>query len=122
VGLDVIGDSLTEINVTSPTCFQEITEQTGFDVAGVHRRAGGGAGCAALVLAGLGHRAGGRRREAPAAGATAALAGDRAARAGIDDDHVIKLVDSCREEEAAYGGSHHGNAGQQAASRAVTPA
>ena len=32
VGLDVIGDSLTEINVTSPTCFQEITEQTGFDV------------------------------------------------------------------------------------------
>jgi glutathione synthase len=33
VGLDVIGDSLTEINVTSPTCFQEITEQSGFDVA-----------------------------------------------------------------------------------------
>jgi glutathione synthase len=33
VGLDVIGDSLTEINVTSPTCFQEITDQTGFDVA-----------------------------------------------------------------------------------------
>jgi glutathione synthase len=33
VGLDVIGDCLTEINVTSPTCFQEITEQTGFDVA-----------------------------------------------------------------------------------------
>ena len=32
VGLDVIGDSLTEINVTSPTCFQEITGQTGFDV------------------------------------------------------------------------------------------
>ncbi len=32
VGLDVIGDALTEINVTSPTCFQEITEQTGFDV------------------------------------------------------------------------------------------
>jgi len=31
--LDVIGDSLTEINVTSPTCFQEITQQTGFDVA-----------------------------------------------------------------------------------------
>src|SRR2546430_2215922 len=27
VGLDVIGDYLTEINVTSPTCFQEITEQ-----------------------------------------------------------------------------------------------
>ena len=35
VGLDVIGDSLTEINVTSPTCFQEITQQTGFDVAGM---------------------------------------------------------------------------------------
>jgi glutathione synthase len=35
VGLDVIGDCLTEINVTSPTCFVEITEQTGFDVAGM---------------------------------------------------------------------------------------
>lgn len=33
VGLDVIGNKLTEINVTSPTCFQEITDQTGFDVA-----------------------------------------------------------------------------------------
>ncbi len=33
VGLDIIGDSLTEINVTSPTCFQEITQQMGFDVA-----------------------------------------------------------------------------------------
>jgi glutathione synthase len=33
VGLDVIGSCLTEINVTSPTCFQEITQQTGFDVA-----------------------------------------------------------------------------------------
>ncbi|MBU1359275.1 MAG: hypothetical protein KJ901_11055, partial [Gammaproteobacteria bacterium] len=32
IGLDVIGGSLTEINVTSPTCFQEISEQTGFDV------------------------------------------------------------------------------------------
>jgi glutathione synthase len=32
VGLDIIGDSLTEINVTSPTCFQEISDQTGFDV------------------------------------------------------------------------------------------
>jgi glutathione synthase len=32
VGLDVIGDCLTEINVTSPTCFQEITQQAGFDV------------------------------------------------------------------------------------------
>ncbi|NBV18515.1 glutathione synthase [Janthinobacterium sp.] len=33
VGLDVIGDYLTEVNVTSPTCFQEIMQQTGFDVA-----------------------------------------------------------------------------------------
>jgi glutathione synthase len=32
VGLDAIGDWLTEVNVTSPTCFREITEQTGFDV------------------------------------------------------------------------------------------
>jgi glutathione synthase len=34
VGLDVIGGCLTEINVTSPTCFREIMEQAGFDVAG----------------------------------------------------------------------------------------
>ncbi|MCF8200190.1 MAG: glutathione synthase [Sulfuritalea sp.] len=33
VGLDVIGDCLTEINVTSPTCFVEITQQMRFDVA-----------------------------------------------------------------------------------------
>ena len=33
VGLDIIGDCVTEINVTSPTGFQEITQQTGFDVA-----------------------------------------------------------------------------------------
>jgi glutathione synthase len=33
VGLDVIGEFLTEINVTSPTCFVEIVQQTGFDVA-----------------------------------------------------------------------------------------
>lgn len=33
VGLDIIGECLTEINVTSPTCFQEITQQTGWDVA-----------------------------------------------------------------------------------------
>jgi glutathione synthase len=32
-GIDVIGDCITEINVTSPTCFQEIFDQTGFDVA-----------------------------------------------------------------------------------------
>ncbi|HLA35624.1 MAG TPA: glutathione synthase [Rhodocyclaceae bacterium] len=35
VGLDVIGDCLTEINVTSPTCFVEIERQSGFDVAGL---------------------------------------------------------------------------------------
>jgi glutathione synthase len=34
VGLDVIGDYLTEVNVTSPTGFVEIAQQTGFDVAG----------------------------------------------------------------------------------------
>jgi len=33
VGLDVIGDCLTEVNVTSPTCFQEIMAQAGCDVA-----------------------------------------------------------------------------------------
>ena len=33
VGLDMIGNHVTEINVTSPTCFQEITDHTGFDVA-----------------------------------------------------------------------------------------
>ncbi|MDH1292540.1 glutathione synthase [Comamonas terrigena] len=33
VGVDVIGDSVTEINVTSPTCFQEIADQMGCDVA-----------------------------------------------------------------------------------------
>ena len=32
-GVDVIGDCVTEIHVTSPTCFQEIFEQTGFEVA-----------------------------------------------------------------------------------------
>jgi len=33
VGLDLIGDYITEINVTSPTCFQEIRHQAGYDVA-----------------------------------------------------------------------------------------
>ena len=33
VGIDVIGDWLTEINVTSPTCMVEICAQTGFDAA-----------------------------------------------------------------------------------------
>ena len=32
-GLDIIGDCLTEVNVTSPTGFQEIMKQTGLDVA-----------------------------------------------------------------------------------------
>ena len=31
-GVDVIGSCVTEINVTSPTCFQEIQQQTGCDV------------------------------------------------------------------------------------------
>jgi glutathione synthase len=35
VGLDVIGDWLTEVNVTSPTGFREIQDQTGLDVAGM---------------------------------------------------------------------------------------
>jgi len=35
VVLDVIGRCLTEVNVTSPTCFVEIAEQSGFDVAGM---------------------------------------------------------------------------------------
>ncbi len=34
VGLDVIGDYLTEINVTSPTCIRELDDQFGLDIAG----------------------------------------------------------------------------------------
>jgi glutathione synthase len=34
VGLDVIGDYLTEINVTSPTCIRELDAQFGIDIAG----------------------------------------------------------------------------------------
>ncbi|QDP73122.1 glutathione synthase [Legionella israelensis] len=34
VGIDVIGDYLTEINVTSPTCIQEIVAETHLDIAG----------------------------------------------------------------------------------------
>lgn len=34
VGLDVIGDYLTEINVTSPTCIRELDKQYGLDIAG----------------------------------------------------------------------------------------
>ena len=33
VGIDVIGDWLTEINITSPTCMVEIAEQAGFNTA-----------------------------------------------------------------------------------------
>ena len=33
VGIDVIGDYLTEVNVTSPTCMVEIEQQAGFDSA-----------------------------------------------------------------------------------------
>jgi glutathione synthase len=39
IGLDIIGTQVTEINVTSPTCFQEITDQTGFDVAACYQDA-----------------------------------------------------------------------------------
>ncbi|WP_253447369.1 glutathione synthase [Halomonas sp. Y3] len=35
VGLDVIGDYITEINVTSPTCVREIDDQRGTDIAGM---------------------------------------------------------------------------------------
>lgn len=34
VGLDVIGDYLTEINVTSPTCVRELDAEFGLDIAG----------------------------------------------------------------------------------------
>jgi glutathione synthase len=39
VGLDVIGEYVTEINVTSPTTFAEITDQTGFDVGAMFAKA-----------------------------------------------------------------------------------
>ncbi|WP_165474735.1 glutathione synthase [Legionella nagasakiensis] len=38
VGIDVIGDYLTEINVTSPTCIREIATETGLDIAGDYLR------------------------------------------------------------------------------------
>lgn len=38
VGLDVIGDYLTEINVTSPTCLREISAETGLDISGDYLR------------------------------------------------------------------------------------
>jgi glutathione synthase len=33
-GLDVIGDWLTEVNVTSPTCARELDKQFGLNIAG----------------------------------------------------------------------------------------
>lgn len=42
VGIDVIGDYLTEINVTSPTCICEIAAETGLDIAGDYIRWLGG--------------------------------------------------------------------------------
>lgn len=48
VGLDVIGDYLTEVNVTSPTCIRELDAQFGLNIAGLlfdaleARRAGHG--------------------------------------------------------------------------------
>ena len=46
VGLDVIGDYLTEVNVTSPTCIRELDAQFGLNIAGllfdaIERRARG---------------------------------------------------------------------------------
>jgi glutathione synthase len=35
VGLDVIGDYLTEVNVTSPTCIRELDKQFGLNIAGM---------------------------------------------------------------------------------------
>ena len=35
IGLDIIGSNVTEINVTSPTCFQEIHQQAGINVAAI---------------------------------------------------------------------------------------
>ncbi len=34
VGIDVIGDHLTEVNVTSPTCVQELDKQFGINISG----------------------------------------------------------------------------------------
>src|SRR3546814_15443210 len=49
VGLDVIGDYLTEVNVTSPTCMRELDAEFGLKIAGqlfeaieARARAGGG--------------------------------------------------------------------------------
>ena len=34
VGIDVIGDYLTEVNVTCPTCVRELNAQFGLDITG----------------------------------------------------------------------------------------
>ena len=34
VGIDIIGDFLTEINVTCPTCIRELDAQCGLDIGG----------------------------------------------------------------------------------------
>lgn len=52
VGLDVIGDWLTEVNVTSPTCIREIDKAYGLNIAGmlfdaIEERAAGSGGPAA---------------------------------------------------------------------------
>jgi glutathione synthase len=35
VGIDVIGDYLTEVNVTCPTCIRELDAQFSLDIAGM---------------------------------------------------------------------------------------
>ena len=35
VGLDIIGECLTEVNVTSPTCARELDAQFGLNIAGM---------------------------------------------------------------------------------------
>ena len=54
-GLDVIGDWLTEINVTSPTCIRELDAEFGLNIAGQPVRRGGGQPGAGrgVMLAGL---------------------------------------------------------------------
>lgn len=48
VGLDIIGNHLTEVNVTSPTCMREILDQTGFSVPAMVLDAIEAAACAAV--------------------------------------------------------------------------
>ncbi|MDH3767173.1 MAG: glutathione synthase, partial [Gammaproteobacteria bacterium] len=39
VGIDVIGEALTEINVTSPTCIRELDAEFDLDIAGDYMKA-----------------------------------------------------------------------------------